>query len=324
MPEEDEDTGWFDCGEGGGEEQAPGSAIFRLVKAQLSAFENNPSPRFHLRFTLACGAGDLTGADARYEIHLRQCLVEIETENCEVDLTDAYSFELPPEILEEIYTREDSASLATNNEIAGGADGKISWRNRASIVLKGKASRKKTINEKQQRKAKGKRRITLISCNGDYWTVGDGEYGDPRRQNGWLDERYFNEDRGRPLCAVNVRNGVADAKVTVTVRAKFGHLDVIILDDMGRHVRQASTEYAHDVANALRDRLKGIAVAKAIRERQSELFPSLPPAEFELARQTVIARMLRPVTTGVPTRPLLTEAAKPLLPSTPKSKRRSR
>jgi hypothetical protein len=72
MPDEDDDVGWFDCGDVGVEGQAPDSTIWRLIKAQLSAFENTPSPRFHLRFTLACGAGDLTGADARYEIHLRQ------------------------------------------------------------------------------------------------------------------------------------------------------------------------------------------------------------------------------------------------------------
>ena len=58
-------------------------------------------------------------------------------------------------------------------------------------------------------------------------------YGDPRKQNGWLDERYFNEEKDKPICAVNVRNRVVEAKVIVTVRAKFGHLDVIILDDMG-------------------------------------------------------------------------------------------
>lgn len=303
MPDEDDDIGWFDCGEVGVEGQAPASTIWRLVKAQLSAFENTPSPRFHLRFTLACGAGDLTGADARYEVHLRQCLVEIETENCEVDLTNAYCFELPPEILEEIYTREDSESLATSNEIGGGAEGKVNLKARVSLALKGKASHKKMTGDKQQRKAKGKRRIMLISCNGDYWTVGDGEYGDPRRHNGWLDERYFHEDKEKPLCAVDVRKGVAEAKVTVTVRAKYGHLDVAILDAMGRPAAKAGPEYAHDVANALRERLKGIAIAKAIRERQRELFPALPPAEFELARKTVIARMPKPVTTCVPSCP---------------------
>jgi hypothetical protein len=188
--------------------------------------------------------------------------------------------------------------------------------------LKGKASRTKTTGDKQQRKAKGKRRIMLISCNGDYWTVGDGEYGDPRRHNGWLDERYFHENREKPLCAVDVRNGVAEAKVTVTVRAKYGHLDVTILDDMGRPAAKAGPEYAHDVANALRERLKGIAFAKAIRERQRELFLSLPPAEFELARKTVIARMPKPVTTGVPYCPTQPDAETVPLAPAPKRPRR--
>ena len=105
MPDEDNDVGWFDCGEVGVEGKAPDSTILRLVKAQLSTFENTPSPRFHLRFTLACGAGDLTGADARYEVHLRQCLVEIETENCDIDLTDAYCFELPRNHSRNLYAR---------------------------------------------------------------------------------------------------------------------------------------------------------------------------------------------------------------------------
>ncbi len=322
MPDEDENAGWFNSCEVGGEERAPDLSIFRLVKAQLSAFENSPSPRFHLRFTLACGAGDLTGADERYEVHLRQCLVEVETENCEVDLSDAYCFELPSEILEEIFTHEDSESRDTSNEVGGGADGKICWRDRASIAFKGKASRKNTINEKQQRKSKGKRRIMLISCKGNYWTVGDGEHGDPRRQNGWLDERYFNEDRDKPLCAVNVKKGVAEAKVTVKVLAKYGHLDVIILDDMGRPVRKAGTEHAHDIANSLRARLKGIALAKAIRERQRDLFPCLPPAEFELACNTLIACMPKSATTTATVRPTQPEAEQKPLALVPKRTRR--
>jgi len=195
--------------------------------------------------------------------------------------------------------------------------------NRASLALKGNASRTKMTGDKQQRKAKGKRRIMLIRCNGSYWTVGDGEYGDPRRHNSWLDERYFNEDREKPLCAVDVKKGVAEAKVTVTVRAKYGHLDVMILDAMGQSARKAGPEYAHDVANALRERLKGIAVAKAIRERQHELSPSLPPAEFELARKTVIARMPKPVTTGVPAHTTQTEVKTgPLAPTAKRVRRR--
>lgn len=322
MSDEEEEIGWFDSGGIGLEGRAPDSTILRLVTAQLSAFENTPSPTFHLRFTLACGAGNLTGADARYEIHLRQCLVEIETENCEIDLTDAYCFELPPGILEEIYTREDSESLAISNEIGGGVEGKVSLWDRASLAVKGKASRTKRTGDKQQRKAKGRRRIMLISCNGGYWTVGDGEYGDPRRDNGWLDERYFHEDREKPLCAVDVKKGVGEAKVTVTVRAKFGHLDVAILDEMGRPAGKAGPEYAHDVANTLRERLKGIAVAKAIRENQRELFPSLPPAEFELARKTLVARMPKPMTTGVPACTTQTEAE--TIPLAPAAKRRRR
>jgi hypothetical protein len=49
MSDEDEGVGWFDCYEVDGEGQAPDSTIRRQ--------------RFHLRFTLACGPGDLTGAD---------------------------------------------------------------------------------------------------------------------------------------------------------------------------------------------------------------------------------------------------------------------
>jgi hypothetical protein len=323
MSVEDDDVGWFDYSEGDVEGRAPDLTIWRLVKAQLSTFENTSSQRFHLRFTLACGTGNSTGADAQYEVHLRQCLVEIETENCEVDLTDAYCFELPPEILEEILTRVDSESLATSKEIGGGAEGKLSLKNRAILTLKGKASRTKMTDDKQQRKAKGRRRIMLISCNGDYWTVGDGEYGDPRRHNGWLDERYFNEDKEKPLCAVDVRKGITEAKVTVAVRAKCGHLDITILDAMGRPASKAGPEYAHDVANALRERLKGIAFAKAIHDRQRDLLPSLPPAEFELARQTVIAHVPKPVTTGVPAPTTQTETeTSPLVPAAKRARRR--
>jgi hypothetical protein len=290
-PNEQEGIGRFETTE----EEKP-ERIRRLVKARLTAFENAPGRRFRLRFTLACGPGDLIGADARYEVHLRQCVIDIKTENCNVDLSNAYSFELSPEIIEEIFSGEDSESRATRDDAGGRSEGKLSFVGRFSVSGKGQVSRKKSVNDKQSRKAKGKRSIMLISCNGDYWTVGDHEYGDPRRYNGWLDERYFNEDKDKPLCAVDVTEGAGKATVTVTVCAKYGHLDVFLLDEMGRRTGKAGKQYANDIADALRERVRGMAVAKALSNRQSVHIERLPPAEFELASSTLVAHLLEAIT----------------------------
>jgi hypothetical protein len=292
MSIDEKDVGWFDKGDPEHRGTASRSEMFRLVTAQLSAHENCPSPKFHLRFTLGCSTGSLTGVENQYEINLRQCIVDLMTEGCEADLSDAYSFELPDAIVEE----SSSFEAAQRQTIDGEGELSCGAETKGMNILGGlkfKASAKKGAKQQNIITGKRKRRVMLISCNGEHWIVGDDEYGDPRNKHGWLRERYFNEDKTKPLCAINVKKGTTEAKVAIVVRAKLGHLDVSLLDSMGRPSRKAGPQHVNDVTDALRERLKGIAVAKAFRERQIKLYPTepLPPAEFELVRTTIIAHM---------------------------------
>jgi hypothetical protein len=228
--ESDEDVGRFET-----IEMAAPPALFRLVAAQLTARENFPGKKFRLRLTLACGEGDLEGLNARYRIHLRNCIVALSAEGCSYDLSDAYDYSLPDAAISEHIQQNETQR--TDREIAGGAEiggkassfgifGKLSARGKALASRSGSQSRKTRV----------KRRIMLISCNGSYWLVGDEERGDPRNHLGRLKERYFNEDSAR---TIEMSDGVENAEITLEIRAKFGHLDVELLNDLGQPARPA-------------------------------------------------------------------------------------
>jgi hypothetical protein len=95
-------------------------AIFRLVTAHLNARENTPSKKFHLRFTLGCGDGEIEGAAARYRVHLRQCIVEIKTVGCTPELSNAYSFALPDSVISD--TAQQDESQKSGQSIKAGAE----------------------------------------------------------------------------------------------------------------------------------------------------------------------------------------------------------
>jgi len=299
-PIQDDDSGRFDDDEPVDSSVIAYEPAFRLVKAQLSAHEENPSSRFHLRLTLGCSSGTLDGADSRYEVNLRQCNVHVITEGCVVDLSDAYSYRLPETVITEQYEVTSREHRHGSSEGRVGGNVKSSPKNLFGFMFAlfgfmfgGNVSRKAETKKDVSHLAKGTRRIMLISCNGEYWTVGDDEYGDPRNSRGRLRERYFNEERDKPLCAIDVKRGTGVAKVTIQVRARFGHLDVDLLDDWGRRRRTAGPEYITDIGRSLRDRLKGIALAKTIRNQQLQSYPALPPSEFLLEQRRLFAHMPR-------------------------------
>jgi hypothetical protein len=269
--------------------------IFRLVTAHLHARENTPSKKFHLRFTLGCGEGEIEGADARYRVHLRQCIVEIKTVGCTQNLSDAYSFALPDSVISDATQQDESQKTGQTAEVGAEAGGSAS---KPGMITKltGKVGWKKAKDKTETRKTRFKRRIMLVSCNGAYWLVGDDEHGDPRNAEGRLKERYFNEESDRPLCAIEVSEGVEVAEVRVEVRAKFGHLDVELLNDLGRPLRAAKEADALDISHALKARLRGLSIAKALRGRQRDERPGieLPQSEFLLSTRTLLAHMPRP------------------------------
>jgi hypothetical protein len=277
--------------------------FFRLVTTQLSARENAPGRIFHLRFTLGCGEGEIEGT-ARYSVHLRQCIVEIKTKNCVQDLSNAYSFELPESIIAD-NTNNDLSEKLKYGIIAGAEGGMSSASSGWRANLLGKVGLKKSMDRSQTRKTSFKRRIMLVACNGAFWQVGDAEHGDPRNERGRLKERYFNETPDRPLCAIEVPEGIEVAEICVEVRAKFGHLDVEVLDDLGRPKRTARQTDALDVSDALKARLRGISIAKALREKQRNNRPGveLPESEFLLSTSTLRAHMPRPRLRGSADKP---------------------
>jgi hypothetical protein len=179
------------------------------------------------------------------------------------------------------------------SEGSAAGNAKSSVKGLLEVMLGRKASRKAPTRRDETHQAKATRHITLISCNGEYWTVGDDEYGDPRNPRGRLRGPYFNEEKDKPLCAVDVKGGAGVATITIQVRARFGDLDIDLLDDRGRPGRTAGPEHVSDIGRALRARLAGIAAAKIIRDRQVHSFPALPPSEFVLEQKTLFVRMLQ-------------------------------
>jgi hypothetical protein len=292
--EDDAKVGWFER-----IDILKGATIFRLVTSQLSAHENSPNNRFHIRFTLGCGDGEIDGQNARYAVHLRQCIVAMRTTGCEADLSSAYSYELP-----ESYVKDSSSqdiketagrSLEAKTEIGGvTSSGAITGKILAKIGVN--RSSRKTAN----REIKIKKRIMLVACNGDHWLVGDDEHGDPRQIHGRLKERYFHENPGQPLCGIDVPIGTEVAEIFIEVRAKFGHLDVELLDELGRPRRKAREMDALDISDALKARIRGIAIAKALRKRQEDnrVGERLPEREFLLSSNTLRVHMPKVATVG--------------------------
>ena len=284
--EEDDRVGkfeWF--------EQAIRAPIFRLVNSQLRTRENSPSGRFHLRFTLGCGEGEIQGMGAAYLVHLRQCIVEIRTTRCEPDYSSAYSYELPEKVISDTSKAERSESFSygiqTDAKLSTPSPVGIGAHLAAAFGVGRKRDRSRTTNFK--------RRIMLVAFEGGYWLVGDAEYGDPRNEDGRLKERYFGEVPDLPMCAIEVPKGVDVAEICVEVRAKFGHLDVDVLDALGRPARCAKNSDALDISDAMRARLRGIALAKAIDEaqRDGQLGVRQPDREFMLSSGSLRVHMPR-------------------------------
>lgn len=221
---------------------------------------------------------------------MRNCIVALSAEGCSYDLSDAYDFPLPDAAISEHIQQNETQK--TDQEIGGGAElgvkassfgllGKISARGKALVSKSGS----------QSRKTKVKRRIMLISCNGSYWLVGDEEHGDPRNHLGRLKERYFNENSARPLCTIEMSDGVEIAEITLEIRAKFGHLDVELLNDLGQPARPARVTDALDISDALKTRLRGMAIAKILKERSARPGVQLPESEFVLTTRKLRVHM---------------------------------
>ena len=286
--EEDDRVGRFEW-----VERALQAPILHLVSSQLRTRENSPSGRFHLRFTLGCGEGEVQGKDAAYLVHLRQCIVEIRTKGCCADFSSAYSYELPEKVISDISKTEHSGSFSYGVQ----ADAKLSAPSYVGIGTRlGAAFRGTRKRDRSDgRTTKFKRRIMLVAFHGAHWLVGDAEYGDPRNELGRLKERYFGEIPDLPMCAIDVLEGVDTAEICVELRAKFGHLDVEVLDALGRPIRRARGSDALDVSDAMKARVRGIALAKAIAEAQRDDRPGVrqPEREFMLSTGSLRVHMPR-------------------------------
>jgi len=98
------------------------------------------------------------------------------------------------------------------------------------------------------------------------------------------------------MCAIDVPEGVAVAEICVEVRAKFGYLDVEVIDALGRPIRRARDSDALDISDAMKARLRGIVLAKAIAEAQREGRPGIrqPDRGFLLSAGSLRVHMPTP------------------------------
>ena len=283
MSENDESEGHFDqltYEEVAGFVQQP---VFRLATAHLTAKENFPSDIFHLRFTLACGTGKLTGADCQYNVNIRQCVIDLKVTGCVADIANGYSYELSDSDVSEVETIDSDRDNST--DAVGGikADVKLGFFQRISVALYGSAERKVSNKTQTQNKKNKKRRIMLVGCHGDHWIVGDDIDGDPRNENGYLRERYFNENREKDLCAFSFNKDVDIAIVQLAVRVKIGQLAVDIVDVDGTPSMRATGSQKEMALRALKERLRGIAIGRWINEDQRQKNYGLPLDEVVVA-----------------------------------------
>ncbi len=212
---------------------------------------------------MACGQGEIQGVRSEYRVRLRRCIVELKTSNCNIDLSSAYKYELP----EAEISDETSITNANKSELKAEINATLEAKSSKGFVsgISSLLRSSKGYENQKDRKTRFKRTTMLIACRGDYWVVGDDEHSDPRR-GGRLDERYFNENPDKPLCAIDVDSGASVAEARLEVRAKFGFLEVEAVGNPG--VREPAKSDALDVSDAMqaaiKARLRGFAVSKAI------------------------------------------------------------
>ncbi|RVU21612.1 hypothetical protein [Methylobacterium oryzihabitans] len=300
----DSDDGRFDKG---GEADDPPPRPLALAHLQLSPIENKPARRFQLRLTLACNIDTIDGADASYELRLRQCHVHLVMQNCTLDYRSAYSWTLPGEVFSGTSTETSRKAASRRGEAAAEAGLAGKFFGHLGVKGSGKISAQRSSGQTAEESFTSQHSLQIIGFIGESWFVGDQFRGDPRH-GGYLRERYFHERGNDPLCAVDVKPGAALATVTAEVRVRMGQLDGYLLDPLGRPKREIGAGEAEDIARSLKDRLSGMVVGKTLRAQQADRYPDLPPSVFVLATDVVRAHMPRERTTAL---------SAPVLPAIP-------
>lgn len=269
-----------------------------LADIQIFPISNEPGQEFEVGAVLGCDIGILGGADAvfGYEVKLRQCKVYIQTENCDADFGSGYSYSIPFDEAEEKIDKTKRYEKRNKKGFLSKVGASFSRSDVANFSAVGNFEVNDDQTSEIVTKTSTKRKINIISCHGRSWTVGDAIESDPRR-NGFLSDRYFNESHPSALCKIRVDQHKSrdnnQAKVIAQARARFGHLLVNVLGPMGRVEKQIGREHAEDVKRALsyklKERFRGLVLAKSIKQEQLGMHQEVGPSEFLISEDIIIA-----------------------------------
>lgn len=280
--------------------------LHHLAAPGLGIRQGEPYGRVRLDFELSCGTATVRADGRDFGISLRTCHVGLERENCEVELRSRYEHSLVKGSFEASGTEIQSSERLTDLGIGleaglhataapatafGSLVGKLSW------------GRKK--KEQRQETARRQQRVDLVSTFGhDRWRVGDPRHGDARRGDGKLAGTYFVEERDAdgeplPLCVVTRSDPGSPVLVGISVSAPIGQVHIerdgapANADDRRgveaslRH-KSARARRAHaDAQAALRGRIAGLTLGKALAEAQREVGLPVPDGEFLIAQATL-------------------------------------
>lgn len=249
----------------------PKAPLPNLVNVQLSCMENVISDgTFRLRGVLTCGEETLLGSDAEYVVKLRNCFVDFGTADCSTDpfhSTLKYTQEPSVNIVSTEHTRHNKSADSSVGVGAGIAANRTSML--ASFTAKAGALRSAVTSTQAEVEKSLRPGITLVQDTPRGIRVGDPLEGDPRNPNGTLGGKYLHDRPEQPLQVISIRPGARAAQVVAQVRVQFGQLRVERVGEREQIAVRVGDAYAADVERCLREAVRGLRVAKELRQRAS-------------------------------------------------------
>jgi hypothetical protein len=216
---------------------------------------------------LCCGEGSISVAGAIYNVRIRCCHLDLVLENATLRRDSAYECVLqrPDVKVEHEHHREQGHLLSG----AIGVSASIkTWVPTLRAVIEGKAAAHRSGRSTEKEHTEPI--VQLISKTGTQrWDIGHPVYGDKRQHDGLLYGRYFTECRNAdgdtpPLARIQMESSLTSAAAYVFILLKSGQLSVTPTKQ--KWWDEFSSKANKDIER--RARIAGMALIKAIRERQ--------------------------------------------------------